>query len=60
MTAVTILPLITIVMVVVVGQYMFRTVVGITFKGNRTIADLKYGDKDIVSPSTLIFAPIKG
>ena len=29
-------------------------------KGNRTIADLRYGGKDIISPSTLIFAPIKG
>ena len=29
-------------------------------KGNRTIADLRYGEKDIISPSTLIFAPIKG
>ena len=28
-------------------------------KGNRTIADLKYGGEDIISPSTLIFAPIK-
>ena len=29
------------------------------WKGNRTIADLRYGGKDIISPSTLIFAPIK-
>ena len=29
-------------------------------KGNRTTADLRYGEKDIISPSTLIFAPIKG
>ena len=29
-------------------------------KGNRTIADLRYGGKDMISPSTLIFAPIKG
>ena len=29
-------------------------------KGNRTIADLRCGGKDIISPSTLIFAPIKG
>ena len=29
-------------------------------KGNRTIADLRYGGKDIISPSTPIFAPIKG
>ena len=29
-------------------------------KGNRAIADLRYGGKDIISPSTLIFAPIKG
>ena len=28
-------------------------------KGNRTIADLRYGEKDIMSPSTLIFALIK-
>ena len=25
-------------------------------KGNRTIADLRYWEKDIISPSTLIFA----
>ena len=24
------------------------------------IADLRYGEKDIISPSTLVFAPIKG
>ena len=29
-------------------------------KGNRTIADLRYWEKDIICPSTLIFAPIKG
>ena len=29
-------------------------------KGNRCIADLRYGGKDIISPSTLIFAAIKG
>ena len=29
-------------------------------KGNLTIADLRYGEKDIISPSTQIFAPIKG
>ena len=29
-------------------------------KGNRTIADLIYVGKDIFSPHTLIFAPIKG
>ena len=28
-------------------------------KGNRTIANLRYGVKDIISPSTMIFAPIK-
>ena len=28
-------------------------------KGNRTIADLRYGGKDIIRPSTLMFAPIK-
>ena len=28
--------------------------------GNRIIADLRYGGKDIISPSTLNFAPIKG
>ena len=28
-------------------------------KGNRTIADFRYGGEDIISPSTLIFAPIK-
>ena len=28
-------------------------------KGNRTIADLRYGGKDIIILSTLIFAPIK-
>ena len=27
-------------------------------KGNRTIADLRYGKEDIISPSTLIFAAI--
>ena len=30
------------------------------YKGNRTIADLRYGVKDIISTSTLIFHPIKG
>ena len=29
-------------------------------KGNRTIADLRHGGNDIISPSTLIFGPIKG
>ena len=29
-------------------------------KGNRTIADLRYGGKGIISPSTLIFSLIKG
>ena len=29
-------------------------------KGNRTIAELRYGVQDIISPSTLIIAPIKG
>ena len=29
-------------------------------KGNRTIADLRYGGKAIISPSTQSFAPIKG
>ena len=28
-------------------------------KGNRTIADLRYGKKDIISPCTLIFALIR-
>ena len=28
-------------------------------KGNRIIADLRYGGKDIIIPSTLIVAPIK-
>ena len=28
-------------------------------KGNRTIADLRYGGKDLISPSKLIFSPIK-
>ena len=28
-------------------------------KGNHTIADLRYKEKDIISPSTLMFAPIK-
>ena len=27
-------------------------------KGNRTIADLRYGEKDIISHNTLIFAPM--
>ena len=27
-------------------------------KGNRNIKELKYGGNDIISPSTLIFAPI--
>ena len=30
------------------------------FMGNRIIADLRYGENDIISPSTLTFAPIKG
>ena len=29
-------------------------------KGNCTIADLRYGEKDIISPSTQIFDPVKG
>ena len=29
------------------------------FKGNRTIADLRYGDKDIISPSKLILVPLR-
>ena len=29
-------------------------------KGNRTIADLRYGGKDGINPSTLTFAPIQG
>ena len=29
-------------------------------KGNITIAELRYGGKDIFSPGTLILAPIKG
>ena len=29
-------------------------------KGNRTIADLRYGQEDRISPSTFIFAAIKG
>ena len=29
-------------------------------KVNRTIADLRYGGKDIIRPSTLYFSPIKG
>ena len=29
-------------------------------KGNRTIADIRYGDKDIISHSKLIFGSIKG
>ena len=33
--------------------------VKIDAKGNRTIADLRYQEKDIISPSTLSFAPIK-
>ena len=28
-------------------------------KGNRTIAELRYGEIDIIIPSILIFAPIK-
>ena len=30
------------------------------YKGNHTIADLRYGGKYITSPSTLVFASIKG
>ena len=29
-------------------------------QGNRTTANLRYGGKDIISPITVIFAPIKG
>ena len=32
----------------------------LVFKGNLTIADLRCGVKSSISPSTLIFAPIKG
>ena len=32
----------------------------IFIKGNRTFADLRYGGKNIISPSTLIFAANKG
>ena len=30
------------------------------YKGNRTITDLRYGGKNIISPSKQIFTPIKG
>ena len=30
------------------------------YKGNRPTADLRYGGKDTISPSTPIFAAIKG
>jgi hypothetical protein len=42
----------------VIGKKNFETVVVI--EGNHTIADLRYGEIDIIGPSTLIFAPIKG
>ena len=32
----------------------------LNFKGNHTFADLRYGEEDIISPSTLIFAATKG
>ena len=32
----------------------------ICYKGNRPTADLRYGEKDSISPSTPIFAAIKG
>ena len=33
---------------------------GNVLKGNRTNAELRYREKDIISPSTQSFAPIKG
>ena len=41
------------------GKYsgIFEKYVG---KGNHTITDLGYGEIDIISPSTLIFASING
>ena len=32
----------------------------LTVKGNRATADLRYWEKDSISPSTLIFAAAKG
>ena len=29
-------------------------------KGNRALADLRYGEEDSISPSTLVVAAIKG
>ena len=45
-------------------QKVFQTMAStlwflLLFKGNRTIADLRYGQEDSISPSTLIFAAIK-
>ena len=41
---------------------LFRTseLVNLLYKGNRAIADLRYGKEDSISPSTLIFAATKG
>ena len=36
-----------------------RMCVNLHVKGKRTVADLRYKEKAIISPSTLIFAPIK-
>ena len=40
-------------------QEKLSLTLGIFHKGNRTIADLRYGLEDSIIPSTLIFAAIK-
>ena len=41
------------------GEARGCSIKSLVIKGNRTIADLRYGEEDIVRPNTLILAPIK-
>ena len=43
-----------------VELFIYNEVIILLDKGNLTMAYLRYRGKDIISPSTLIFAPIKG
>ena len=50
--------------IIVIGFYLILILYLIVcfwfIKGNRIIADLRYAEKDIFRPTTIIFAPIKG
>ena len=47
-------------LLVIIRKILINEDPELLLKGNRTIADLRFGGKDIISLSTLIFAPIKG